>query len=297
MTEGLVERELRTCRLCPRRCGARRLDGESGVCGAGAEAMIASATTHVGEEPPISGARGSGTLFFSYCPLSCCFCQNYPISQIGHGTPVTVSELAEKMRRLEKRGAHNINVVTGTQFAPHIITAVRQARREGMAIPVVWNSSGYETPETIDLLEGTVDIYLTDIKYADDEVAVTLSGAEGYFAVATAAAKKMFDQVGSLQLDKEGIGTRGVIIRHMVLPEKLAGTRKVMTVIHETFGDAVPVSLMGQYFPAYRALEIPPLERPLTQDEYEAAMTETLDVGIEVGWVQELDNPCLARGA
>ena len=297
MKTGLVEKHLAACRLCPRRCGARRLAGELGPCGAGKQARLASAVKHVGEEPPISGIRGSATFFFSHCPLSCRFCQNFPISQMGHGAEMSIPALADRMVKLEKRGAHNINIVTGTHFAPHIIEAVALARQESMAIPVVWNTSGYETPETLDLLAGTVDIYLTDIKYADDAIAERLSDAKGYFAVATNAARKMLEQVGPLTLDAEGIGVKGVIVRHMVLPGGLSGTREVMAFVHDAFGDDVPVSLMGQYFPAHRASEISEISRPLRPDEYLQAKSDTVAAGIEEGWFQEMDDPEMKRGA
>lgn len=290
-------RSLAACRLCPTQCDADRLAAETGSCGAGPMARLASAVVHVGEEPPITGASGSGTFFFSHCPLSCVYCQNFPISQIGHGTEITPEKLADRMRVLEKRGAHNINVVTGTPFAIHIVQAVALARQQGLTLPVVWNTSGYETPETIDLLEGTVDIYLTDIKYADDRVAWELSRAKNYFTVATAAAERMFAQVGTLQTDDRGIGTRGVIIRHLVLPENLSGTDRVMAYIAATFGSQIHISLMGQYFPAHRAADFAPLRRPLTPDEYEAARQIVRDAGLENGWFQEMDDPTLKRGA
>jgi len=288
---------LTSCRLCPRRCGADRVGGEVGECGAGAEARLASATVHIGEEPPISGVRGSGTFFFSHCPLSCVYCQNFPISQLGHGRNVTVPALAERMLLLSRRGAHNINIVTGTPFVPHIIHAVALARAEGLGLPVVWNTSGFETPETIDRLAGTVDIYLTDIKYRDDVIAEKLSGAPGYFTIATEAAKRMLEQVGSLETDARGIGKSGVIIRHLVLPDDLSGTEKVMRFIADHLGTGVHVSLMGQYFPAHRAADVDPLGRPITSAEYERAKAAVLRAGLELGWFQDMDDPTLRRGA
>ena len=297
MSDDPVRRHMERCRLCPRRCGARRAEEERGLCGADGRIMLASATKHSGEEPPISGTRGSGTFFFSHCPLSCCFCQNFPISHLGHGTPHSIEALAERMLRLEKRGAHNINVVTGTQYAPHIVDAVERARASGMAIPIVWNTSGYETPETIDLLEGTVDIYLTDIKYVRAEVSERLTGVRDYYEIACAAAKRMFSQVGPLVLDEAGVGAKGVIVRHMVLPNGLSDTETVMAFVHETFGDAVPVSLMAQYFPTPGARRHPDIARPITRAEYDAAKRAARAQGIEEGWFQEMDDPTLKRGA
>jgi putative pyruvate formate lyase activating enzyme len=251
----------------------------------------------VGEEPPISGTRGSGAFFFSHCPLFCVYCQNFPISQLGHGRDVSIEEMARRMRILEKRGAHNINIVTGTPFAPHIVEAVALARQAGLALPIVWNTSGFESGETIDLLNGTVDIYLTDIKYADDETAKALSDAPDYFAVATGAARRMLDQVGPLQTDDEGIGKRGVIIRHLVLPSNLSQTEQVMATIADRFGDQVHVSLMGQYFPAHRAHSVADVDRPLADAEYARARQAARDAKITKGWFQEMDDPFLKRGA
>lgn len=285
------------CCLCPRRCGAQRLGKEIGLCGAGCEVKLASATQHMGEEPPISGTRGSATFFFSHCPLACCFCQNFPISHLGHGTLHSIESLTKRMLILEKRGAHNINMVTGTQYAPHIVEAVKGARELGMTIPVVWNTSGYETPETIDLLSGIVDIYLTDIKYVRSDVSERLTGVRDYHEIACAAAKQMFSQVGPLVLDEDGIGKKGVIIRHMVLPNGLSDTEAVMSFIHETFGDAVPVSLMAQYFPTPGARQHPDISRPITTVEYEAAKAAARACGIEEGWFQDMNDPTLKRGA
>lgn len=297
MNQEDVDRLIRNCRLCPRQCGADRTAGRRGPCGAGAVAKLAAATIHVGEEPPISGTKGSATFFFSHCPLSCCFCQNFPISQFGHGKDLSIEALAKRMCLLAGRGAHNINIVTGTHFAPHIIAATAEARTRGLKVPIVWNTSGYETPDTIELLRGTVDIYLTDIKYADDTVAKTLSDADNYVAVAVVAAKQMVEQVGPLVTDENGIGLRGVIIRHLVLPDNLSQTAEVMRHIREHFGPDIPVSLMGQYFPAHRAVDMPVLSRALTEEEYEAAEQAAVDAGIEEGWFQDMEDPTGRRGA
>lgn len=297
MNRDDLDKTLGACRLCPRKCGANRTAGKRGPCGAGAELRLAAAAVHAGEEPPVSGTNGSAAFFFSHCPLSCCFCQNFPISQFGHGKDLSIEALADKMYILAERGAHNINIVTGTHYAPHIIAAVTGARARGMKVPIVWNTSGYETAETIELLRGTVDIYLTDIKYADDTVAKTLSDADNYFAVATAAAKSMIEQVGPLVTDENGIGVRGVIIRHLVLPDNLSQTPEVMRYIREHLGANVPVSLMGQYFPAHRALNMPVLSRSITEVEYEAAEQAAVDAGIEEGWFQDMDDPSGKRGA
>ena len=251
--------------------------------------LLAAATIHRGEEPPISGDRGSGTFFFANCPLACRFCQNFPISQLGHGSEVDAPWMARRMLQLERRGAHNVNLVTGTQYAPWIAAAVEAARDQGLAIPIAWNTSGFENEETLDLLARTVDIYLTDIKYADDGIALELSNAPDYFEVATRAAAKMVDLVGPLQLDESGMATRGVIVRHLVLPGGLAGTARVMRFVVEELGAEVPVSLMCQYFPAHRAHGHPLLGRTVEQAEYRAAIRAAREAGIERGWFQDPD--------
>ncbi len=249
--------------------------------------MLAAATIHRGEEPPISGHNGSATFFFSGCPLACSYCQNFPISRLAVGTPTTVDRISRRMLQLEKRGAHNVNCVTGTQYAPEIVDAVRRARAQGMKIPVVWNTSGYETAQTIELLRGTVDIYLTDIKYADDRVAMEISGATDYWRTATGAAMKMLDQVGPLATDERGISTRGVLIRHLVLPGGLGGTRRVMEFIRNELGRNVPVSLMCQYFPAHKASDHDLLSRGITSLEWEEAVECVHAARLEVGWIQD----------
>ncbi len=297
MVTADIAKYIEHCELCPRKCGANRLIGNTGPCGAGSQARLASAVIHKGEEPPISGIRGSATFFFSHCPLSCVFCQNFPISQLGHGKDVTVEYIAERMCRLASRGAHNINIVTGTQFAPHIVAAVREARKIGLTVPVVWNTSGYETQDTIDLLKNTVDIYLTDVKYADNKVAKELSDADNYFEISLDAARRMLDQVGYLQVNDEGIGIKGIIVRHLVLPQNLSQTAEVMSAIRDQLGAEISVSLMGQYFPAFRAKEIPCLSRSITHEEYDNAEQAVLNSGLEEGWFQNMENPEGSRGA
>ncbi len=188
---------------------------------------------------------------------------------------------------LAGRGVHNINIVTGTQYAPHIVQAVSLARSQGLQLPIVWNTSGYETLHTIDMLAGTVDIYLTDIKYFDNEIATMCSNAPGYFEISTRAAMRMLEQVGPLEVDSDGIGVKGVIIRHLVLPADLSGTRQVMRFVVEELGPTVPVSVMGQYFPAYRAKELEIISKQLTSKEYDQARQDVLAAGIEWGWFQE----------
>jgi putative pyruvate formate lyase activating enzyme len=278
---------LAPCRLCPRECGVDRLAGEEGFCRSGAQPKVASWTLHPWEEPPISGTRGSGTIFFSGCTGRCLFCQNYPISQLGVGNVVTVARLAEMMVELQQRGAHNVNLVTPTHFVPQILAALPLATEMGLCLPLVYNSSGYESVEVLRLLDGVVDVWLPDAKYADDDVARRLSGFSRYVEHNRAALREMHRQVGDeLPLDDQGIARQGLIVRHMVLPGGLASTREVLTWIAGELSPHVYISLMGQYFPAYRAVHHPSLGRKLTAEEYEEALAAFDEADLERGWRQ-----------
>ncbi|HJV35645.1 radical SAM protein [Geomonas sp.] len=278
---------LACCDLCPHACGVNRLAGEIGRCGAGKTPRIASANIHRGEEPPISGTRGSGTIFLSGCTLSCKFCQNFPISQLRNGTDLTVGQLADKMVGLQRKGAHNINFVTPSHFTPQIMAALYLAVRKGFRIPIVWNTSGYERIDTLQLLDGVVDIYLPDMKYICDEDAVRLSGAPGYRQINRLAVAEMLRQVGHLECDEDGIGTRGLIIRHLVLPEGRAGSIETLPWIAENLGGETHIALMSQYFPAHVATETAGIERRITAEEYAEAVEALEECGLENGWVQE----------
>lgn len=279
---------LGNCRLCPRRCGVDRLNGGRGACGMGSQPVIASWNAHPWEEPPISGTRGSGTIFFSGCTGKCIFCQNYPISQFRYGNVVTIERFAGMMLALQRRGCHNINFVTPTHFVPQILAAVNLAAAAGLHLPLVYNTSGYETVETLRLLEGVIDIWLPDAKYTDDAVARRISGFPGYVAANRAALKEIYRQVGdALLLDEDGIARRGMIIRHLVLPGGLADTAGVMCWIATELSPRVHVSIMDQYFPAYKALEDPVLGRKITPEEYKAALEAFEVAGLENGWMQE----------
>ncbi len=278
---------LKRCDLCPHLCGVNRLAGETGVCLAGARPRIASANIHRGEEPPISGTRGSGTIFLSGCSLHCRFCQNFPISQLGNGNDLTTGELAARFMKLQALGAHNINFVTPTHFLPQILAALFLAIPRGFRLPIVWNSSGYELVDALELLDGVVDVYLPDMKYAADAEAVKLSSAPRYREINRRAVKEMLRQVGHLQLDDDGMVQRGLIIRHLVLPEGLAGSRETLRWISENLGRETHVSLMKQYFPAHEAAQIAGIDRRLTDEEYEEAVSALEEEGLENGWVQE----------
>jgi len=279
---------LAPCHLCPRECAADRLAGEEGFCHGGAQPKVASWTLHPWEEPPISGTRGSGTIFFSGCTGRCLFCQNYPISQLGVGNVVTVERLAEMMIELQQRGAHNINLVTPTHFVPQILAALPLAIEMGLHLPLVYNSSGYESVEVLRLLDGVVDVWLPDAKYADDDIARRLSGFPHYVEHNRLVLGEIYRQVGDeLLLDDEGIARRGLIIRHMVLPGGLAGTREVLHWIASALSSRIHVSLMAQYFPAYRAVGHPVLGRKLIAEEYEEALVAFDEADLEHGWRQE----------
>lgn len=278
---------LRHCTLCPRACGIDRLADEKGYCQAGAEPIVASWTAHTWEEPPISGTRGSGTIFFSHCTARCLFCQNYPISQLGVGRRVSVQRLADMMLELQARGCHNINLVTPTHFVPQILAALSLAIEGGLRLPLVYNSSGYETVETLRLLEGVVDIYLPDAKYGDDGTANQLSGFQGYVATNRAALREMHRQVGQdLILDENGLALRGLIIRHMVLPGGLSGTDEVLAWIARELSPSIHISLMAQYFPAHQAVGDPVLGRKVRAEEYLQALEAFDSAGLERGWRQ-----------
>lgn len=282
---------LKACDLCPRRCGVDRLAGQVGFCRAGAQARVASHNRHHWEEPPISGSRGSGTIFFSYCTARCLFCQNYPISQLGVGEEVSNERLAQMMLTLQRWGCHNINLVTPTHYVPQILAALEIAAARGLRIPLVYNTSGYDRVETLRLLDGVVDIYLPDAKYADDATARRLSGFVDYVSHNRAALLEMARQVGAaLQVDAEGIAVRGMVIRHLVLPNGLAGTEEVLRWIAENLSTKAYISLMAQYFPAYRAVGDPELGRSITFDEYDEALEILERLGFENGWRQEIDD-------
>lgn len=274
------------CMLCPRQCGAQRTEDEgSGVCGVGTLPRIARAALHMWEEPCISGVRGSGAVFFSGCGLRCIFCQNESISHGCEGETVSVERLAEIFRELEAQGAHNINLVTAAQFVPAVIRALDLYRP---AIPVVYNSSGYERVETLRMLEGYVDIYLPDFKYIDPQMAKLLSGAEDYPQTAMEAIREMIRQTGPAQYDEDGMMRRGTQIRHLVLPGLTGDSMKILSVIRDEFPEA-SVSLMGQYTPFGRALSMPGLNRRLKKKEYARVLAHMEAIGLD-GYRQELES-------
>ena len=281
---------LESCRVCPRECGVNRLkDDKLGFCRSGLKAVVSSASPHLGEEPPLSGAKGSGTIFFANCNLRCVYCQNYPISQLGTGTERTPGEISCQMTWLQEQGCHNLNLVTPTHFMPQILKALGIARERGFDLPIVYNTSGYDSVESLKLLDGIVDIYLPDMRYSDEAVARRCSAASQYPEVNRAAVREMYRQVGNLVVDETGLAKRGLIIRHLVLPGGLSGTESVMKFLAEEISKDVHISLMSQYFPAYKATQIKELSRRITAEEYEEARQIMDKYGLENGWMQEFE--------
>lgn len=279
---------LRECRLCPRECGVNRIEGKAGFCGAQGTAKVASVSVHHGEEPPISGTRGSGTVFFSHCNMACLFCQNYPISRMGVGRELTVEEFADRLRGLEEKGVHNVNFVTPTPHVPHLIGGLLAAREKGFSLPVVYNTNGYDSLETLSLLDGIVDIYLPDMKYRSGELSGEASETPDYPAHNALAVDEMFRQVGPLSKGKDGIARKGVLVRHLVLPGKTDETEQVLSFLCRNYGKRVPLSLMGQYFPAYRAMGVPGFDRKLRADEYERVIETARSMGLTEVAIQEI---------
>jgi putative pyruvate formate lyase activating enzyme len=278
---------LEHCMICPRKCGTNRLRDEQGFCRTGRLAVTCSYFAHYGEEPPISGEHGSGTIFFSRCNLQCLYCQNYQFSQKDEGKPMEARELADCMLSLQKEGCHNINVVTPTHVMPQILEALLLAVGDGLNIPIVYNTSGYELTETLKILEGIVDIYLPDMRYSTEEPARLFSNAADYPRVNREAIKEMHRQVGGAVFNDDGTIRRGMIIRHLVLPQDASGTEETLRFIAEEISRETYVSLMSQYFPAYLADKHPPLDRRLHLEEFEEAVACLKRFGLDNGWIQE----------
>lgn len=283
--------KLRSCTLCPNRCGKDRLAGELGLCRTGRLARVSSYGPHFGEERPLVGRRGSGTIFFSQCNLRCVYCQNYTISQMGEGREVTADELAGMMLSLQESGCHNVNLVSPTHVIAQVLEAMEVACRRGLYIPVVYNTGGYDSVEALRLLDGIVDIYMPDMKYSDAEIARRYSGIKGYPEANRAAVKEMHRQVGDLKIDSTGVATRGLLVRHLVLPEGLSGTAEVARFLYEEISPNTYLNVMPQYRPAFHAASMPPLDRPVTREEYVEAVQTCLDQGL-----RRLDSMYRGRG-
>lgn len=283
----MFESLLANCRLCVRNCGVNRLNGDTGYCRAGKNVKLARAALHFWEEPCISGQRGSGTVFFSHCNLRCVFCQNHPASQQGTGREVSIKRLGNIFLELMAAGAHNINLVTPTHYVPHIIEALNISRRNGMSLPVVYNTNSYENIDTIRLLAGSVDVYLPDLKYYSDKYALKYSGVDGYFTVAAAAIEQMVRQAGPVKFDSEGILIKGVIVRHLMLPGLLFDSKKIIDYLYGTFGDSIYISLMNQYTPMNRAGNYPEINKPLHYQHYRGLIEYCQDKGMQNVFIQE----------
>ncbi|MBE0466397.1 MAG: radical SAM protein [Candidatus Desulforudis sp.] len=279
---GAAYRQLKACGLCGRMCKVNRMLDETGICRATRQVLISGYGPHFGEEAPLVGDHGSGTIFMTYCNLKCIFCQNYDISWEGTGDVVTVPRLAKIMLELQRRGCHNVNFVSPTHYVPQILAAVYLAARDGLKVPLVYNTGGYDSLETLGLLDGVVDIYMPDVKYMDAEVAKRLSGVADYPVVVKAGLREMQRQVGDLVTDRQGIATRGLLVRHLVLPGGLAGTEKLVEFLAEEVSPDCFINVMGQYYPAFRARRFPPLDRRPTREELRAAVQLARDRGLRV---------------
>lgn len=281
-------KELNKCNICPHNCNINRNDGIVGRCRATDKIKIALYSTHDFEEPCISGEKGSGTVFFSNCNLNCVFCQNYEISQLGKGKEITIEELANIFLKQQEKEVENINLVTPTSYVPQIIEALKIAKKEGLKLPIVYNTNGYENIETIKMLEGYVDVYLPDLKYAENELAKKYSKVNNYFEIATEAINEMVKQVGIPKLDERGIMKKGVMVRHLVLPNNIENSKKVLKWTVENLPKEIYISIMAQYFPTYKAKEIKEINRKLTIEEWKEIEDYIEELGIENGYVQEL---------
>ena len=280
--------ELEKCKICPHNCGVNRLNGNIGRCKSNGNIKLAMASIHNFEEPCISGENGSGTVFFSNCNMNCVFCQNYKISQQGLGREISIEELAEIFIDEQNKNAENINLVTPTMYVYHIIEAIKIAKNKGLKIPIVYNSNGYENVETIEKLDGYIDIYLPDLKYYDDDLAFKYSGVKNYFENATSTIKEMYNQVGSPVLDENGMMKKGLIIRHLVLPNNLQNSKDVLKWINDNIDKNVFVSVMAQYFPTNKAKDFPEINRKLTKEEYEEIENYLYSLDLDNGYIQEL---------
>jgi len=278
---------LESCCICPRKCKVNRLKDQLGFCKTGVNPGVCSYMAHQGEEPPISGANGSGTIFFSRCNMACVYCQNYEFSQLGQGKEVSFDELAGFMLELQKMSCHNINLVSPTHIMPQILKALELAIPKGLTIPIVYNTGGYELPEILKLLDGIVDIYLPDMRYADSDLALQYSSAPDYARHNQDAVGEMHRQVGIANIDDKGIVKRGMIVRHLVLPNGISGTEKIMKFIAQDISKDTYISLMSQYLPYFNASGYKDISRRLTHKEYKFAKEIMQKYGLSNGWIQE----------
>lgn len=278
---------LNKCNLCPRNCNINRNANELGFCGMGKDLFVARAALHFWEEPIISGDKGSGTVFFSGCNLKCVFCQNYQISTNNFGKKITIQRLSEIFLELQEQGAHNINLVTPTPFVPQIIEALKIAKKNGLVIPIVYNSSGYESIETINLLNGYIDIYLPDFKYFDNKYALKYSKCPNYFEYVSASLEEMIKQVGTPQFNKDGMLIKGVIVRHLMLPGLLNDSKKIIHYLVDKYNDDIFISIMNQYTPTNNLDKYKEINKVVDDNDYEELIDYAMDLGIKNGFMQE----------
>ena len=281
-------KELQNCTICPHRCKVNRLDGQIGRCKCNDKIKIALASIHNYEEPCISGGNGSGTVFFSNCNLSCIYCQNYEISQLGRGKNITIAELANTFLELQRKNVNNINLVTPTMYAYQIKEAIKIARKDGLKLPIIYNTNSYENVETIKALNGYIDVYLPDLKYYSNELSKKYSKVDKYFEVATKAIKEMYKQVGTAKFDENGIIQKGVIIRHLILPNHLQNSKHILKWIKENMPDDIYVSVMAQYFPTYKAKQDNLINRKLKAKEYREIEEFLYTLDLKNGYIQEI---------
>lgn len=278
---------MKECTICPRNCKVDRTKKNSGYCRETEKIVVARASLHMWEEPCISGTNGSGTVFFSGCSLGCVYCQNYNISKGISGKEITTERLAEIFQELQSKGAHNINLVTPSHYVLQIIDALVMSKKKGLHIPIVYNSSGYEKVETIKMLEGLVSIYLPDLKYMDDSIAMKYSNCRDYFEHASKAIAEMVRQTGKVSLDEEGMAVKGVIVRHMTLPGYLDDSKNIIRYLYETYGDKIYMSIMNQYTPLSGVENYPEINRKVMADEYDELVDYAVNIGVENGFIQE----------
>ena len=276
------------CSLCPRNCGINRLKGEIGACRIGKDFKVASINLHYGEEPPISGEKGSGTIFFTNCNLSCVFCQNFPISQLGNGNSITTEQLADKMIDLQNKGANNINLVTPTHVYPMVAETIFIAKQKGLKIPVLSNCGGYESKEVLELMEPFIDIYMPDMKYSSNEMALKYSKIKNYVENNRTAIKEMYRQKGILKFDSNGLATKGILIRHLVLPNNIAGSKETFEFVAQEISKDTYMSVMAQYHTANISHTIEELNRKVSEEEYDKVLEDFDRTGLYNGWLQEL---------
>lgn len=283
---------LENCKLCIRNCGVNRMEGQLGFCKSNTTLKVARAELHFWEESCISGKSGSGTVFFSHCNLRCVFCQNHTISHNGNGKSITIKRLSDIFLELQMKGANNINLVTPTHYVPQIIKALKLSKSKGLSIPILYNTNGFDSIETIKALDGLIDVYLPDFKYVNDKYSIKYSYAKGYGTNALNVIKEMVSQVGSPKFDSEGIIKKGVIVRHLMLPGLLFDSKKVIDTLYENFKDNIYISIMNQYIPMHNASKYPEINKSLNLKHYDSLIDYAVNLGVKNGFIQDSGTNC-----